>query len=87
MPQYAVRVKSSIRAVPESYYEGALALGATHERSVFFTLLPAAKSGLTAGVVELVVLPEPGGGAEVVELNRRNLQALADRDGVLRHVA
>jgi len=43
--------ESAIRAVPESYYEGALALGATHERSVFFTTLPAAKSGILAGVV------------------------------------
>lgn len=43
--------ESSIRAVPESYYEGALALGATHERSVFFSVLPAAKSGVTAGVI------------------------------------
>lgn len=43
--------ESAIRAVPESYYEGALALGATHERSVFFTILPAAKSGILAGVV------------------------------------
>ena len=37
--------------MPESYYEGALALGATHERSVFRTVLPAAKSGVTAGVI------------------------------------
>ncbi|MGN0172079.1 MAG: phosphate ABC transporter permease subunit PstC [Acutalibacteraceae bacterium] len=43
--------ESSIRAVPESYYEGSLALGATHERSVFFTVLPAAKSGILAGIV------------------------------------
>lgn len=43
--------EASIRAVPESYYEGALALGASHERSVFFALLPAAKSGIFAGVV------------------------------------
>lgn len=43
--------ESAIRAVPESYYEGALALGATHEKSVFFTVLPAAKSGILAGVV------------------------------------
>ena len=43
--------ESSIRAVPDSYYEGALALGATHERAVFFTVLPAAKSGILAGVV------------------------------------
>ena len=43
--------EAAIRAVPNSYYEGALALGATHERSVFCTILPASKSGITAGVV------------------------------------
>ena len=43
--------ESSIRAVPDSYYEGALALGATHERSVFFTVVPAARSGIMAGVI------------------------------------
>ena len=31
--------ESALRAVPESYYEGALALGATHERSVFYAVL------------------------------------------------
>ena len=43
--------EAAIRAVPESYYEGALALGATHERSVFFVVLRAARSGVLAGVV------------------------------------
>lgn len=43
--------ESAIRAVPSSYYEGALALGATHERSVFCTVVPAAKSGIFAGIV------------------------------------
>ena len=43
--------EAAIRAVPESYYEGALALGATHERSVFFTTVPAAKSGIMAGII------------------------------------
>ncbi len=43
--------EAAIRAVPESYYEGALALGATHERSTFLAVLPAAKSGITAGVI------------------------------------
>lgn len=43
--------ESAIRAVPESYYEGALALGATKERSIFFSMLPAAKSGILAGVI------------------------------------
>ena len=35
--------ESNIRAVPEYYYEGALALGATKERSIFRVILPAAK--------------------------------------------
>ena len=43
--------ESAIRAVPNSYYEGALALGASHERSVFLVLLPAANSGVFAAVV------------------------------------
>ena len=43
--------ESAIRAVPESYYEGALALGDTHERSVFCAVLPAAKSGILAGII------------------------------------
>lgn len=43
--------ESAIRAVPNKYYEGALALGATHERSVFLTVVPAAKSGIMAGVI------------------------------------
>ncbi|HIT63418.1 MAG TPA: phosphate ABC transporter permease subunit PstC [Candidatus Ventrimonas merdavium] len=43
--------ESAINAVPSSYYEGALALGASHERSVFFATLPAAKSGILAGVI------------------------------------
>ena len=43
--------ETSIQAVPRSYYEGGLALGASHERSVFYTVLPAARSGIFAGVV------------------------------------
>lgn len=43
--------EAAIRSVPEQYYEGALALGATHERSIFAVLLPAAKSGVVAGIV------------------------------------
>ncbi len=43
--------ESALRAVPESYYEGSLALGATHERSVFFTIVPAAKSAIFAAVI------------------------------------
>lgn len=43
--------EASLRAVPQSYYEGGLALGASHERSVFGAVVPAAKSGILAGVV------------------------------------
>ncbi len=43
--------EASLRAVPESYYEGSVALGASHERSVFSAVLPAAKSGILAGVI------------------------------------
>ena len=41
----------SIVAVPEAYYEGALALGATKERSIFKTVIPAAKSGVMSGII------------------------------------
>ena len=40
-----------MRAVPEHYYEGSLALGATKERSIFRVIIPAAKSGVVAGIV------------------------------------
>ncbi len=43
--------EAALRAVPESCLEGALALGATREQSVFFAVLPAAKSGILAGAV------------------------------------
>ena len=43
--------ESAIRAVPKNYYEGSLALGATHERSVFLMVVPAANSGIFAGVI------------------------------------
>lgn len=43
--------ETSIKAVPNYYYEGGLALGATHERVVFFIILPAAKRGILAGII------------------------------------
>ena len=43
--------ESALNAVPVSYYEGSRALGATHEHSVFKTVLPAAKSGIMAGII------------------------------------
>ena len=43
--------ETAIRAVPGYYDEGGLALGASHERSVFFVVLPAAKRGIIASVI------------------------------------
>ena len=51
LPTIVGVTETSIRSVPESYYEGSLALGATHERSVYSVIFPAAKSGILAGVV------------------------------------
>ena len=51
LPTIISVTEASIRAVPESYYEGALALGATKERSVFCAVMPGARSGITAGVI------------------------------------
>lgn len=51
LPTVTGVAESAIRAVPDSYYEGALALGATSERAIFSAVLPAAKSGILAGVV------------------------------------
>ena len=51
LPTIIAQAETSLRSVPESYYEGSLALGATKERSLFFVVLPAAKSGILAAVV------------------------------------
>lgn len=51
LPTIITMAETSLRAVPQSYYEGSLALGASHERSVFFTVLPAAKSGIMAAII------------------------------------
>ena len=51
LPTVIGPTESAIRSVPESYYEGSLALGATKERTIFCVMLPAAKSGILAAVV------------------------------------
>lgn len=51
LPTIITVSEAALNAVPVSYYEGALALGATHERSVFHVVLPAAKSGVMAAVI------------------------------------
>ena len=51
LPTIILVSKAAIDALPQSYYEGALALGASKERSVFFALIPAAKSGILASII------------------------------------
>jgi len=51
LPTIIQTSEAALGAVPNSYYEGSLALGATHESSVFRTILPAARPGIVSGVV------------------------------------
>lgn len=51
LPTVVSLSKTSLDAVPDSYYEGARALGATHEQAVFKTVVPAAKSGIVASLI------------------------------------
>lgn len=51
LPTVIEVTESSLRAVPTTYFEGSLALGATKERSIFRSVLVAAKSGVLSGVV------------------------------------
>ncbi|MBQ8166129.1 MAG: phosphate ABC transporter permease subunit PstC [Lachnospiraceae bacterium] len=51
LPTIITVSETNIRAVSESYYEGALALGDTKEGAVFRAVIPAAKSGILAGVI------------------------------------
>lgn len=43
--------EASLRAVPRSYYNAGVGLGATHERTIFTIMIPAAKSGVLSSVV------------------------------------
>ncbi len=51
LPTIAGVTETALRSVPDSCYEGARALGATHERSIFCVVVPAAGSGILAGIV------------------------------------
>lgn len=51
LPTIILVSKSSIEAVSKSYFEGAIALGASKERAVFFVVLRDAKSGILASVI------------------------------------
>ena len=51
MPTVVSLSRTSLEAVPQSYYEGSVALGSTHSRTVFSVMCPAAKSGIFASLV------------------------------------
>jgi len=44
-------VEDAIRAVPKEYKEGSLALGGTHWQTIVKVILPAARSGIIAGII------------------------------------
>ncbi len=51
LPTIISMAETSIRSVPTSYYEASIGLGASHERSIFLVMVPAAKSGILTGIV------------------------------------
>lgn len=51
LPTIISITEAALRAVPQSYYDGALAIGATKERAIFGVTLPAASSGVSAGII------------------------------------
>lgn len=51
LPTIITVAQSALDAVPKKYYEGSLALGSDHERSVFRVIVPAATSGIMASIV------------------------------------
>ncbi len=51
LPTIITITESSIKSVPKYFYEGALALGASHERSIFAVVIPACKSGIIAAII------------------------------------
>ena len=51
LPTIISVTENSLRAVPKSYYEGTIALGATKERAIFLTMFPAAGSGVMTAII------------------------------------
>lgn len=51
LPTVISITENSLRAVPKSYYEGSIALGATKERAIFRTVFPAAGSGVMTAII------------------------------------
>lgn len=51
LPTIIGLAEASLNVVPKSYYEGAVALGASHEKATMSIVLPAAKSGIFAAII------------------------------------
>jgi len=51
LPTIITISETAIRAIPHEIYDGAIALGASHESATFRVVLPAAKSGVLASVI------------------------------------
>jgi phosphate transport system permease protein len=51
LPTIITISEDALRALPPSYKAGALALGATHWQTIWRVLIPAARSGIVAGVI------------------------------------
>lgn len=51
LPTIITLSEASLQSVPEEYYQGSVALGASHERAVFTVMLPAAKSGVLSSII------------------------------------
>ncbi len=51
MPTIISISEDSLKVLPRSYKEGALALGATHWQTIWRVLIPAARSGIVASII------------------------------------
>lgn len=51
LPTVVSLSRTALEAVPKSYYEGSVSLGANHNRTVFSVMSPAAKSGIFASLI------------------------------------
>lgn len=51
LPTIIQTASAALQSVPRNYYEGSLAMGATHEYSIMKAMLPAARNGILSGIV------------------------------------
>lgn len=51
LPTIISMSEASLRTVPQSFYQGSLSLGATHDETITRVMVPAAKSGIFAGII------------------------------------